>query len=162
MTKFYLREDWIFRLTSLYQEEKNALKLLHGFTDDVIQKRRKNMVAPTKDFNPDDFDESIGEKRKMNLLDILLQSTINGEPLSDLDIREEVDTFMFEVCITFYSRISDCPNKLCLLRVTTPHHREYYFVCIALLSILTFNGNASKKSEKFWAMIVKSPYLWPC
>ncbi|XP_037038601.1 cytochrome P450 4d1-like isoform X2 [Bradysia coprophila] len=108
MTKFYLREDWIFRLTSLYNEEKEALRLLHGFTDDVIQKRRKSSIAPTKAFNPDDFDESIGEKRKMNLLDILLQSTINGEPLSDLDIREEVDTFMFEGHDTTSSGIIFC------------------------------------------------------
>lgn len=32
---------------------------------------------------------------RSNLINILLKSSIDGKPLSNLDIREEVDTFMF-------------------------------------------------------------------
>lgn len=96
MLKFYLQSDLLFQFSSLWKEQKNALKLLHGFTDRVVQERKQKILTETNCIK-DDFDESVGEKRKMNFLDILLQSTINGELLSDLDIREEVDTFMFEV-----------------------------------------------------------------
>lgn len=53
----------------------------------------------------------------MALLDVLLQSTIDGRPLTNEDIREEVDTFMFEghdtttsaICFALYA-ISNHPE----------------------------------------------------
>lgn len=90
---FFHRVDLFFQFTRSYKEQTNALKILHGFTDKVISERRKKLLKDKANRNNND-DNS---KTKNTLLDILLQSTINGKPLTDLDIREEVDTFMVEV-----------------------------------------------------------------
>lgn len=89
---FFHRVDFFFQFTSSYKEQTNALKILHGFTDKVISERRNKLLEDNTSRNNDD--KSI---TKNTLLDILLQSTIDGKPLTDLDIREEVDTFMVEV-----------------------------------------------------------------
>lgn len=95
MVSIILRDDFFFRFSSLYKAQTSALKTLHDFTDQVIQARRQKIISKENDVCGSN--ESIGEKRKTTFLDILLQARIEDKPLSDLDIREEVDTFMFEV-----------------------------------------------------------------
>ncbi|XP_037040832.1 cytochrome P450 4d1-like isoform X2 [Bradysia coprophila] len=111
MFSVLLRENFLFRFSRLYSEEKRALKTLHDFTDKVINERRNAILTNNSEHNDkksDSVDESIGMKRKMAFLDILLQSTVNGKPLSNSDIREEVDTFMFEGHDTTTSGITFC------------------------------------------------------
>lgn len=89
--------DILYFFTKDYWKERRALKFLHSTTDAVIEER-KNILKERigirdRKHNSDD----IGLKKRMTFLDILLQSTIDGYPLNIKDIREEVDTFMFEV-----------------------------------------------------------------
>jgi hypothetical protein len=68
--------------------------------------RRKKLLEKTINYEHDMDEDNYGQKKKIAFLDVLLQSTDNnGYPLSNFDIREEVDTFMFEVIIIFLINI---------------------------------------------------------
>ncbi|XP_021706624.1 cytochrome P450 4d1 isoform X1 [Aedes aegypti] len=90
----FIRRTPLFYLTPSYQQLRKSLKVLHGYTDNVITSRRKQL-SNSSNKNHKDSDD-FGFRRKEAFLDMLLKTNINGKPLTDLEIREEVDTFMFE------------------------------------------------------------------
>jgi len=99
MFNILYRFDLTYMLTPLARAEKKALDVLHQFTEKIIVQRREEIIRGGNESgngNGNSEDADVGAKRKMAFLDILLQSTIDDRPLSNLDIREEVDTFMFE------------------------------------------------------------------
>ncbi|KAH8416603.1 hypothetical protein KR222_010998 [Zaprionus bogoriensis] len=109
--KPWQRVDWVFRLLAprLAKRQDELIRTLHDFTEAVIQERREQL---TRDLSTprrsNDACNELGQKRRMAMLDVLLQATVDGEPLSDEDIREEVDTFMFEGHDTTTSGITFC------------------------------------------------------
>lgn len=88
LLKFY-EPLYYFSLT--YWKEREALKILHATTNSVIQKRKEILGK---------YKENVDEKKRLAFLDMLIKVSTEAAILSTKDIREEVDTFMFEVNIT--------------------------------------------------------------
>lgn len=103
MFDFVLQYPLFYNFSKWQKDEAAALRVLHGFTDDVIRKRRHDLSNEKIDHENALKDD--GVRRKRALLDVLLHSTIDGKALTDLEIREEVDTFMFEVKSIFLKKI---------------------------------------------------------
>ncbi|GAB6019207.1 hypothetical protein CHUAL_000821 [Chamberlinius hualienensis] len=100
LNPFY-RNDFIFRLTRWGRIWNKHLKVLHTFTKKVIKERKKEFEAkkqldsdqPLLDLNDNVYIGS--EQKRFAFLDMLLESAESNR-LTDSDIQEEVDTFMFE------------------------------------------------------------------
>ncbi|XP_011878432.1 PREDICTED: cytochrome P450 4C1-like [Vollenhovia emeryi] len=100
----WLQNDWIFSLTPKGREQIKTLKTLHGFTERIIAERKlyheRTNGRYLKSFRNDTLEETNGEetinirKRRLAMLDLLIAASREGL-MTDLDIREEVDTFMF-------------------------------------------------------------------
>lgn len=82
------RIGWIWKLTSLYQKQVETVNYINGIVNIIIEHRREVLLAKR------DVGASENVKEKPVFIDILLQSEMDGEPLSDQDIRGEVNTFM--------------------------------------------------------------------
>ncbi|XP_063823255.1 cytochrome P450 4g15-like isoform X1 [Ostrinia nubilalis] len=132
--KFWLRLDFIFKLTPFFKKQTKLLNIIHGLTNKVIKSKKetflankaKGIVSPTieeltkdvKNNKPNDdpnktisdsvfkglrddldfIDENdVGEKKRLAFLDLMIESAQNGtNVITDHEIKEEVDTIMFE------------------------------------------------------------------
>ncbi|KAI4464333.1 cytochrome p450 family 4 [Holotrichia oblita] len=89
---------FIFNLLPIGRRLKKDLKILHGFSDKVISDRKKLLKYKQGNKSHNDVIEKevLGRKKRLSFLDLLIEASEDGKVLSDIDIRQEVDTFMFE------------------------------------------------------------------
>lgn len=97
----WLYPDLLWDLSPTGREEARSLKILHDFTNKVIQERKRerkneqgNASESTKN-QEDDIYMGHGKKHQA-FLDLLLDAQASDPTLTDENIREETDTFMFE------------------------------------------------------------------
>lgn len=93
--------NFSYFFTSDYWREQRYVKILHDHTNSVI--RAKKLAMKDKSAKDVQNQDEIGQKKKKAFLDLLLQAQKDEETITDARIREEVDTFMFEV-FCFISR----------------------------------------------------------
>ncbi|KZS08909.1 Uncharacterized protein APZ42_027005 [Daphnia magna] len=93
MLRPWLEHPWVFSKSALGREHDQLLGTLHAFTDGVVRERRKALCEEENNV-PEERETRF--RNKLPLLDLLLKASDDGKVLSDQDIRNEIDTFMFE------------------------------------------------------------------
>ncbi|XP_068081533.1 cytochrome P450 4C1 isoform X2 [Anabrus simplex] len=88
----FLYKNIIFNLTGIGREQARVVKILHAFTRKVLEQRRQEYIS-----NRETTDNNLQRKKRiLSFLDLLIEISETKQVLSDEDIQEEVDTFMFE------------------------------------------------------------------
>lgn len=93
MIRPWIYPHWLFRLSAISKLQNPAIKYLHSYTNRIIQERK---IYKNKNSNTIFDYDHCGLKNQQALLDLLLEKEKHSK-MDDHGIREEVDTFMFEV-----------------------------------------------------------------
>ncbi|XP_066256027.1 cytochrome P450 4d2-like [Euwallacea similis] len=113
----------LFRFTEPYKIYHDTLETLHNFCETIIKKRRAEYAKKGKMTEQGED----GIKIRSALLDMLLEASENGMNLSDKDICDEVNTFMFEGHDT--SATAECFTLYALAQNPTYQDKVYEELC---------------------------------
>lgn len=113
-----LQSDFLFKFSKTGRLFKRYLEVLHSFTRNVsrnndlcktlncffgfiqvIRERKDALRLNNKaasELTEDDL--LLGKKKRLAFLDLLIEASKDGTLMTDQELQEEVDTFMFGVC----------------------------------------------------------------
>ncbi|CAK1553503.1 unnamed protein product [Leptosia nina] len=90
--KLWLQPEWAFRVFPQYSVQKHCIDVLHGFTDDVI-KRKRTELKNEKQCQPEaDKNFDLENYRRKSFLDLLISFSGGERGYTDVELREEVLT----------------------------------------------------------------------
>ncbi|XP_073991011.1 cytochrome P450 4C1-like isoform X1 [Rhodnius prolixus] len=121
--KLIYGNEWIYACTVDGRNFHKDLNYLHTFSENIIRKRKMNYLAESQYSAEKSIEEEnfFNNKKKKAFLDILIETDRKtGNTFSDKDIREEVDTFMFEG----HDTTSTCIQFALYLLGRNPHVQE--------------------------------------
>ncbi|KAM9100814.1 cytochrome P450 4F11-like [Sarcophilus harrisii] len=139
----------LYYLTSQGRHFSRACRLVHDFSEAVIQARRHILDT----YGPEAYFSDKGKGKIMDFIDILLLAKDeDGKPLSDKDIQAEADTFMFEGYDTTASGISWVLYNLA-------QHQEHQDHCRQEIQELL---RGRQPNEIKWDDLSQMPFLSMC
>uniref|UniRef100_A0A8C3W264 Cytochrome P450 family 4 subfamily F member 3 n=1 Tax=Catagonus wagneri TaxID=51154 RepID=A0A8C3W264_9CETA len=145
----FLHTDFLYYLTCNGRRFLKACRLVHHFTDAVIQERRRTLPKE----GVDDVLKAKAKAKTLDFIDVLLLTQDeDGKGLSDEDIRAEADTFMFEGHDTTASGLSWVLYNLA-------KHPEYQERCRQEVQELLRDR---EPKEIDWDDLVQLPFLTMC
>lgn len=117
-----IRKPWslfnfIYHFTEASKQEQVTVKKLHQFTYQVIKEREEALKG---DESKSIMATTYSGRKMSRMLDLLLQEKLQSGSIDYEGIREEVDTFMFEV-LTLIKKIKNRTNYG--FRVMTLHQQ---------------------------------------
>ncbi|XP_062034625.1 cytochrome P450 4F3-like isoform X2 [Lepus europaeus] len=141
--------DFLYYLTHDGQRFHRACRVVHDFTDAVIQERRRTLP----NLGIDEFLKAKAKTKTLDFIDVLLLTKDeDGKEMSDEDIRAEADTFMFEGHDTTASGLSWVLYNLA-------KHPEYQERCRQEVQELLRDR---KLKEIEWDDLAQLPFLTMC
>ncbi|GLH07857.1 Uncharacterized protein GBIM_13260 [Gryllus bimaculatus] len=96
----WLYPDFIFNLTELGKRQKTYLKILHDTSEKIIQRKKREVLVKENESENVEHENEREYKKRSAFLDLLLQHERNGY-LTDVDIQDQVGTFLLAVGIVF-------------------------------------------------------------
>ncbi|XP_067140052.1 cytochrome P450 4V2-like [Centruroides vittatus] len=84
----WLWSDFIFYRSNFGKEFKKSLDILHEFSMQVIRSKKQRLLREVNEFD--------SKPKRQAFLDLLLNHHLQDSNFTEEDIREEVDTFVFE------------------------------------------------------------------
>ncbi|XP_061005175.1 cytochrome P450 4F3 isoform X2 [Dama dama] len=147
--QLFLYMDFLYYLTPDGRHFRKACRLVHDFTDAVIQERSRTLPEE----NIDDFLKTKAKTKTLDFIDVLLLTKDeDGKGLSDEDIRAEADTFMFGG----HDTIASC---LSWVLYNLAKHPEYQERCRQEVQEL-LRDREPKEIE--WDDLAQLPFLTMC
>uniref|UniRef100_T1HL42 Uncharacterized protein n=1 Tax=Rhodnius prolixus TaxID=13249 RepID=T1HL42_RHOPR len=114
--KFWKGKDWLYRLLPSGKQFYKSIRTLHNFSEKIIKERKLSYsIEMSRNCPKTENEEDLLAQNPKAFLDSLLELDLKYPNLfTDVDIREEVDTFMFEghdttsVALTFALYMLGC------------------------------------------------------
>lgn len=149
----------LYKLTPAARRERALVQVINEFIDGIISNRRSQL---TENGNAGlQLIDEFGIKTRISFLDLLLRSNLDGTSLSNDEIRQEVNTFMFAGHDTTTSAITFAIYSLAL----HPEIQERVFEEQRTLlgnDLTTFPDYNALQQMKYLEMVIKeSMRLYP-